>query len=103
MNDMNGTPLDPEKLIPLTQSAFRLDQVAKMFSTSVQHLFTLITEGELVVPKENIEAAKSRPCILVPRKNLVDFVRRRSSPEWFAQQRRERTQKRNNGKKGRRQ
>lgn len=97
---MDGTSRDPEKLIPLTQSSFRLDQIAKMFITSVQHVFRLITEGELVVPTANIEAAKSRACILVPRENLIDFVRRRSSPDWFAKKRRERTQKRNQDKAG---
>jgi hypothetical protein len=88
---MNSAELDPEKLIPRTQRTFRLDQVAKIFTASVEHLFTLISEGELIVPKKNVRAAKSPACILVPRKNLVDFVRRRSSPAWFSKKRRDRT------------
>jgi hypothetical protein len=73
--------LDADELIPRTQENFRLDQVAEIFCVSVSHLFSLIKEGELTVPKENIKRAVSRPGILVPRDNLVRFVkRRRNSP-----------------------
>jgi hypothetical protein len=91
--------VDPDQFIPKTQGNFRLDQVAQIFSCSVNHLFNLIEDGELACPKENIEKAVSRPGILVPRESLCDFVRRRSSPEWFESERRERP-KRKQSKKG---
>jgi hypothetical protein len=74
-----------ETLIPQNQSAFRADQVAKIFHVSAQHVFNLIQEGEIVVPQERIESAPSRSSILIPRESLVDFVRRRiNSPENMA-------------------
>jgi hypothetical protein len=82
---MKDMEIDPEDLIPRTQSAFRVDQVAKHLNCSVTHIFNLITEGEIVVPKEQLDSAPSRASVLVPRASLVDFVRRRiNSPERIA-------------------
>jgi hypothetical protein len=80
---MSMSGFDPEDFIPANQSAFRVYQVAKIFHCSTQHIFKLITEGEIVVPQERIDSALSRACILIPRDSLVDFLRRRSSVEWF--------------------
>jgi hypothetical protein len=80
---MSVSGFDPQECIAANQSAFRVDQIAKLFHLSTQHIFSLIKEGEIVVPQERIDRSLSRACILVPRDNLVDFLRRRSSAEWF--------------------
>jgi hypothetical protein len=75
--------LDADELIPRTQAVFRVDQIAKQLQCSVNHIFNLITEGEIVVPQERIASASSRASILVDRESIVDFVRRRSSTTWL--------------------
>jgi hypothetical protein len=65
-----------EKLIP-NLPFLRLDQLGRLFRVSVEHLYSFVTSGELVVPKELLESAQSRPCIRVPRASIIDFIRRR--------------------------
>lgn len=64
-------------MLPAGRENFRLDEVATIFRCSLSHFWNLVEEGELAVPQENIDRAPSKGSILVPRKNLVDFVRRR--------------------------
>ena len=93
--------VDPESFVPQTQQAFRVDQVAKLFQVSVNHVLNLIKQGEIVVPEERIDSAPSGPSMLVPRANIVDFVRRRShgSPGWKKAHAKRRPQR---GKRGQR-
>lgn len=69
-------PFDPDKMIPAGRENFRFDEVARIFRCSLAHFWNLVEEGELVVPQENIDRAPSKGSILIPRKNLVDFIRR---------------------------
>jgi hypothetical protein len=73
---------DPEELIPKDRKSFSLLELAHLLSVSTQHLYNLILEKELHVPQKDIDAALSRARIRVSRENVVDFVRRRSSPEF---------------------
>ncbi len=86
---MKRESVNANDLIPRTQRSFPLHQLAKIFACSVTHLFNLISEGEIVVPQAEIDRAASRPRILVARESVVDFVRRRSSAEWFESRRKE--------------
>ena len=92
--------VDPEALVPRTQNRFRVDQVAEHFEVSVKHILDLIAEGEIFVPKKRIKSASSGASILVQRRSLVAFVRRRqnTSERLEANRRRRQQQK----KKGRR-
>lgn len=74
-----GISFDAEEWVPKTQSKFRLDQVAEFLSVTVNHLFNLIEERELKVPRKNISSAPSRASILVPRESIVSFCQRRHS------------------------
>ena len=78
------TALDADTFVPRGQSSFHVDQVAKLFCCTVNHILNLIKHGEIVVPKERIDSAPSGASILVPRESIVDFVRRRThgSPWW---------------------
>lgn len=71
--------IDAETLVPRTQNSFRVDQVAEFFSVTVNHILKLIKQGEIVVPKERIASAPSGASMLVPRENLVQFVKRRQN------------------------
>ena len=66
-----------EDWFPVARSGFRLDEIAKTFSCTTTHVWNLIKEGEIPVPAENIDKARSRSCILVPRDSLVAFVIKR--------------------------
>jgi hypothetical protein len=82
---------DPESFVPSTQRNYRADQVAKLFSCSVNHVVKLIKQREIILPEESIASAPSGPSILVPRESIVDFVRRRTyGSAWW---------KKNHGKK----
>jgi hypothetical protein len=85
----SGLPFDVEDLIPRDRTSFSLRELAKAWWCSVQHCFHLVTEGELAVPQEEIDRAKSRSLIRVKRNAVVDFVRRRTGKAWFDQKRRE--------------
>lgn len=80
----SSASFNADDFIPRNQRSFPLHQLAKIFTCSVAHLFDLISDGEIVVPHEDIDKARSRGMIVVTRENLVDFVRRRSSAEWLA-------------------
>lgn len=75
----DGGGFDTDAWVPKTQSNFRLDQVADFLSVTVNHVFDLVSEGALKVPRENISRAPSRASILIPRASIVSFVRRRCS------------------------
>jgi len=79
--DEHRPPFDVEAFIPKLPF-IRLDQLARHFSVSVEHLYRLVIDGEIEVPQELLDSAPSRPCIRVPRASVVDFVRRRSSRRW---------------------
>jgi hypothetical protein len=72
-----------DSLCPSGRTEFRLDEIAKRWCCSVAHIWNLIKDGEIKVPAENIKRARSRPCILVPRSAIVDFIRRRLSPAFL--------------------
>ena len=81
--DMSGDSFNAETWLPPKRSRFRLDEFAKLLRCSSQHLFTLIVEGELRVPKKAIAIAPSRSSILISRKSAVDFVNNRHSSEYL--------------------
>lgn len=66
-------------LVPAGRASFPLYELSRIFRVSVVQLWNLIEDGTIAVPKENIDRAKSRAAIQVPRASIVDFVRRRSS------------------------
>ena len=68
---------DADELVPRGRESFSLRELAKLFCCSVQHLWNLIEEKEIDVPQENIDRAKSRSTIQVPRAGVVDFLRPR--------------------------
>jgi hypothetical protein len=70
---------DAESFVPRTQRSFRVDQIAKLLTVTVNHILTLIKEGEIVVPKERIDSAPSGASILIPREGLVHFIQRRGN------------------------
>ena len=75
-------PMSPTQLaatwFPANRNEFRIDEIAKKFICSTQHVWNLIKDGDIKVPAENIKKARSRAGILVPRESLVDFVARRT-------------------------
>src|SRR5690349_13183772 len=77
---------DPETWVPKDRLSFPLHELAKSWCCSVQHLWNLVRQRELIVPQENIDRAKTRAAIQVPRQAYVDFLVRRSSPNFVRQQ-----------------
>jgi hypothetical protein len=67
-----------EDWFPVARAEFRIDEIAKIFSCSIQHVHNLVKSNEIKVPAENIAKAQSAACILVPRESLVDFLNRRA-------------------------
>jgi hypothetical protein len=91
--------VDPEALVPRTQNLFRVDQVAELFEVSVKHIIDLVTEGEIFVPKKRIRSASSGASILIQRRSLVAFVRRRqNTPERLKANERRRLQQKKKGR-----
>jgi hypothetical protein len=86
---MHKAKVDADSMIPAGRENFRLDEIARCLRCSLEHLWKLVKEGELEVPQENINKAPGKGSILVPRKSLVDFLRRRSSAS-YREKRRER-------------
>ena len=86
--------VDPERWISDKRSTFPVHELAKMLCCSVQHLWNLIQEGELVVPQANIAHAKTRTTIQVSRESFVEFLRRRSAPNVLAKRRQSRKRRR---------
>lgn len=87
---------DPERtgsvaecFVPTKQTSFRINQVAELLSCTSQHIYNLVACGALVVPKENIERAKSGAGIMVPRQTLVAFLDSRSLTNGNARRREE--------------
>ncbi len=80
---MSDDSFNAETWLPPNRSRFRLDEFAKLLRCSSQHLFTLIVEGELRVPKKAIAIAPSRSSILISRKSVVDFINNRHSSEYL--------------------
>jgi hypothetical protein len=72
-----------DSLVAPGRAEFRIDEIAKRWRCSVAHFWNLIKDGEIKVPAENINRARSRSCILVPRGAIVDFIRRRLSPAFL--------------------
>ena len=73
---------DAESLFPLTRQTFRVDETAKILNVSATHVFDLIIDGLIRIPKKRIDSAPSRSSILIPRDSLVRFVNlRRNSTE----------------------
>ena len=71
-------PLDPSRRVDPNRKSFPVFEIAKDLWCSVQHVLNLIKQGEIRVPQENIDRAKSPAAIQVPREAYVDFLRRRT-------------------------
>jgi hypothetical protein len=84
---------DADTFVPRSQQSFRVDQVAKLFAVTVNHILNLIKQAEIVVPQERINSAPSGASILVPRASIVDFVRRRTSGSSWRKSSREKSKK----------
>lgn len=67
-----------ESAFPIERNSFRTGEVARTLSATVQHIFNLISEREIVVPEENLKRAPSRGSILIPRESLIFFLRTRT-------------------------
>jgi hypothetical protein len=90
---MHKAKVDADSMIPAGRENFRLDEIARRFRCSLAHFWNLVKEGELVVPQENINKAPGKGSILVPRKSVVDFVRRRSSASYRKRRRKRKAEK----------
>ena len=89
---ISGDSFNAETWLPAGRRRFRLDEFAKLLRCSSQHLFTLIVEGELRVPKKAIAIAPSRSSILISRKSVVDFINNRHSSEYLKRKRARQTE-----------
>lgn len=78
---MSAECFNPDAWLPKNRSRFRLDEIAKFLSVTVQHLFNLTVQRELRVPRKAVKSAPSRASIMVTRRALVSFLKRRSSLE----------------------
>jgi hypothetical protein len=70
-----------ENFVPRDRTSFALHEVAKLFQCDPKHFYQLVMEGALRVPQQEIDRAKTRSTIRVPRKSIINFIRRRSSCE----------------------
>lgn len=69
---------DAEKFVPELPFV-RVTQIAELLTVTNNHILSLIKERVIKVPKKLQASAPSGPAMRVPRKSVVDFVRRRSS------------------------
>jgi hypothetical protein len=85
---------DPDSWVPNDRTNFPVHEIAARLQCSPQHIWNLIAEKEILVPQENIDRAKTRTTVQVPRESLVDFLKQRSGPEFLAKRAQSRTQAR---------